>query len=109
MEICLKEKPPLRDIGGERLVSCHLPDDFAFPPIVHPTDGGRATSGPIRAPDGPRLRPDIDAAENPPSGRTMGAALFGTPEKGPSGSRRHDRSTAPRVMMGTPRPDRRGT
>ena len=78
MEVCVKEKPPLRDVGGERRVSCHLPDDFAFPPLVRPTDGGRASTGPMRAPSGPGRRPDIGADQGPPLGRTMGAALFGT-------------------------------
>jgi peptide/nickel transport system ATP-binding protein len=81
MEICLAEKPPLREIGSDRRVSCHLHDDFEFPPIVRPTGDGRASTGPAGDARGRPGRPDSTPDETPPLGRTMGAALFGTPRR----------------------------
>ena len=78
MDICPAEKPPLRDIGGGRRVACHLADEFAFPPIVRPTGGERASARPSGDVDGATDRGNVTNAEAPPLGRTMKEALFGT-------------------------------
>ena len=78
MDICPAEKPPLRDIGGGRRVACHLADEFAFPPIVRPTGGERASARPSGDVDGATDRGSVTDAEAPPLGRTMKEALFGT-------------------------------
>ncbi len=77
MDVCPAEPPPLRERGGGRRVACHLPDDFAFAPIVRPTrDDG--TSAEPAATGGGRADPAGPRDAGAPPGRTMKEALFGT-------------------------------
>ena len=79
MDICPKQQPELRETSGGHRLACHLADDFAFPPIVRSEgDEPAASREPQERSSGEGGRPEAD---EPPYGRSMKEALFGSRRK----------------------------